>query len=130
MTTVFESVFLQAQPGAQGGGLMMPLMLVGMVFVMYFFMIRPQQKRAKEQKKFADSMGTSDRIVTTSGIHGKIVRSNDDGTIVIEVDRNTNVIIERQAISMEMTMAYQKRAGIAASNNVTVAPKEVAEKTA
>lgn len=107
MTSLFSTVMLQA---AGGNSMMMPLMMVGMIVVMYFFMIRPQQKKAKEQKKFAESMGTSDKIVTTSGIHGKIVRNNEDGTIVIEIDRNVNLTIERQAISMEMTQAYQKRA--------------------
>ncbi len=106
---------LQAQPG---GGAMMPIMLVGMIVVMYFFMIRPQQKRAKEQKKFAESMGTGDKIITTSGIHGRIVRTNEDGTIVIEIDRNTNVTIERQAISMEMTQAYLKRTGQTSASSV------------
>ena len=106
MTTTFASIMLQAQPG---GGAMMPIMLVGMIVVMYFFMIRPQQKRAKEQKKFAESMTTGEKIITTSGIHGRIVRTNEDGTIAIEIDRNTTVIVERQAISMEMTVAYQKR---------------------
>lgn len=104
---------LQAQGGPNN--YMMPLMLVGMIVVMYFFMIRPQQKRAKEQKKFAESMSTGDKIVTTSGIHGRIVRTNEDGTIVIEVDRNTNLTIERQAISMEMTAAFQKKTGAASS---------------
>lgn len=102
---------------------MMPIMLVGMIVVMYFFMIRPQQKRAKEQKKFAESMGTGDKIITTSGIHGRIVRTNDDGTIVIEIDRNTNVTIERQAISMEMTAAYQKRTGQGAASSSVAAVK-------
>ncbi|WP_118950083.1 preprotein translocase subunit YajC [Taibaiella helva] len=115
MTTTFASVMLQAQPG---GGAMMPIMLVGMIVVMYFFMIRPQQKRAKEQKKFAESMGTGDKIITTSGIHGRIVRTNEDGTIVIEIDRNTNVTIERQAISMEMTQAYLKRTGQTSASSV------------
>lgn len=116
MTTTFASIMLQAQPG--GGGMMMPLMLVGMIVVMYFFMIRPQQKRAKEQKKFAESMNTGDKIITTSGIHGRIVRTNEDGTIVIEIDRNTNVTMERQAISMEMTAAYQKRTGQSTASSV------------
>lgn len=119
MTTTFAGIMLQAQPGA--GGMMMPLMLVGMIVVMYFFMIRPQQKRAKEQKKFAESMNTGDKIITTSGVHGRIVRTNDDGTILIEVDRNTNLTIERQAISMEMTVAYQKRTG--QSTNTVAAVK-------
>lgn len=105
---------LQA-PAQPGGGMMMPIMLVGMIVVMYFFMIRPQQKRAKEQKKFAESMNTGDKIVTTSGMHGRIVRTNEDGTIVIEIDRNTNITIERQAISMEMTAAFNKRTGITAA---------------
>lgn len=107
MTTTFASVMLQAaQPG---GGAMMPIMLVGMIVVMYFFMIRPQQKRAKEQKKFTENTGTGDKVILTSGIHGRIVRTNDDGTLAVEIDRNTTVTIERAAISMEMTMAYQKK---------------------
>ncbi len=117
MTTTFASIVLQAPP--PGGGMMMPIMLVGMIVVMYFFMIRPQQKRAKEQKKFAESMGTGDKIVTTSGMHGRIVRSNDDGTLVIEIDRNTNITIERQAISMEMTAAFNKRTGNTTAAAVT-----------
>jgi len=112
MNLFFETLLLQA--AAPGGGMMMPIMLVGMIAVMYFFMIRPQQKRAKEQKKFAESMNTGDKIVTSSGIHGRIVRANEDGTISIEIDRNTTIIIERQAISMEMTQAAQKRGNVAA----------------
>lgn len=113
MTTILGSIMLQAQPG---GGAMMPIMLVGMIVVMYFFMIRPQQKRAKEQKKFAESMNTGDKVITTSGIHGRIVRSNEDGTLAIEIDRNTTVVVERQAVSMEMTLAYQKRTGQSSSS--------------
>lgn len=105
---MFLNVFLQAAP-PQGNDWMMPAMMVGMVVVMYFFMIRPQQKKAKEQKKFADAIGTGDRIITTSGIHGKIIKTNEDNTLLIEVDRNTNITIERQAVSMEMTQAYAKK---------------------
>jgi preprotein translocase subunit YajC len=112
MTNLFDAAFLQAQPGAPNA-MMMPLLMVGMIVVMYFFMIRPQQKRAKEQKKFAESMGTGDKIITTSGIHGRIIRTNDDGTVVIEIDKvkSINITVERQAISMEMTVAYQKKYG-------------------
>lgn len=104
---MFTNIFLQAP--AQGNPYIMPLMMVGMIVVMYFFMIRPQQKKAKEAKAFANSMNNGDKIVTTSGIHGKIVKSNPDNTLLIEVDRNTNMVIERQAISMELTQAYLKR---------------------
>lgn len=121
MVSNLLTVFLAAAP--QGGGMMMPLMLVGMIVVMYFFMIRPQQKRAKEQKKFAESMGTGNKIVTSSGIHGRIVRTNDDGTVVVEIDRNTNVTVERSAISMELTAAFQKRSGSPTANEAAVVTK-------
>jgi preprotein translocase subunit YajC len=121
MTDNMVSILLQGSAPAPGGGFTFPLMMVGMIVVMYFFMIRPQQKRAKEQKKFVESTGTGDKVVTTSGIHGRIIRTNDDGTVVLEIDRNTQVTVERQAISMEMTAAYNKRSGTA--NAVTTETK-------
>ena len=116
MQVNLETVFLQAQqPG--GAGMSIFLML-GMFVVMYFFMIRPQSKRAKEQKKFSESIVSGDQIVTTAGIHGKIVRSNDDGTLKIEVSNNTFMTIERSAISMEMTAAFRKKSETAATKDV------------
>lgn len=113
MISNFLIVFLQA--AGKPNSMLMPLLLVGMIVVMYFFMIRPQQKKAKEQKKFAESIGTGDKVVTSSGIHGRITRTNEDNTIVLEIDRNTNITLERSAISMELTSAYQKRNGIPVS---------------
>jgi len=98
----------------------MPIFLmVGMFVVMYFFMIRPQAKRQKEQKKFADSMNTGEQIVTTAGIHGRINKANDDGTLQIEISRGTFMTIERSAVSMEMTQAYRKKADAAAGITTT-----------
>lgn len=85
------------------------LFMVGMIAVMYFFMIKPQMKKAKEQKEFSNSTGVGEIVVTTSGIHGKIIKANDDGTISVEIDRNTVVKMEKSAISMELTMALRKR---------------------
>lgn len=110
-------IFLQAQ----GGGGMMPILLIGMVAVMYFFMIRPQQKRQKEQKKFQESLVTGDRVVTLSGIHGRITRVKDDGTVVIEVDRNTNITMDRSAISSEMTLAHRKLVASKEANSSSIA---------
>jgi preprotein translocase subunit YajC len=96
------------------GGAPNPMMnlffMVAMIGVMYFFMIRPQMKRAKEQKAFASENNVGDTIITTAGIYGKIVKANDDGTISVEVDRNTIIKMDRSAISMEMTVAYRKKA--------------------
>ncbi len=95
------------------------LMMLGMAAVMYFFMIRPQAKRAKEQKQFGERMNIGETIVTTAGIHGKIQRMNDDGTVDVEVARNTTMRMERNAISMEMTSALHKRTGAVATTATT-----------
>jgi preprotein translocase subunit YajC len=113
MQNQIETILLQAAPG--GNPYMMPIMMVGMIAVMYFFMIRPQAKRAKEQKKFGESMNTGEQIVTTSGIHARINRANDDGTLQLEIARGTFITIERSAVSMEMTVAARKKAGTAAA---------------
>lgn len=85
------------------------ILMVSMIAVMYFLLIRPQMKRAKEQKQFSNEAAVGDNIVTTAGIHGKIVKMNEDGTFSIEVDRNTILKIEKSAISMEMTVALRKK---------------------
>lgn len=103
------SVLLQAQ--SPMGGSFSLLFMVGMIAVMYFFMIRPQAKRAKEQKKFSESISVGEDIVTTAGIHGRIQRTNENGTLQIEISRNTYMTIERSAISMEMTTAFRKKNG-------------------
>ncbi len=107
MQVNLSTIMLQAAPG--GGPYMSIMLMVGMFAVMYFFMIRPQAKRAKEQKKFADSMNAGEYVITTAGIHGTIQRANEDGTLMIEISRGTFVKIERAAVSMEMTAAYRKK---------------------
>lgn len=88
------------------------ILMVGMIAVMYFFMIRPQAKRAKEQKKFGETIGSGEEIVTTSGIHGRITNVNDDGTLKLEISRNVFITVERSAVSMEMTAAKRKKTGL------------------
>ncbi len=107
------TVMLQAgaAPGGMGGSI---FLMVGMFVVMYFFMIRPQAKRAKDQKKFADSMNVGEQVVTTAGIHARINKTNDDGTLQVEISRGTFMTIERSAVSMEMTAAFRKKADVAA----------------
>ena len=116
MQVSFATVMLQA--AAQPGGGMMPIFLmVGMFVVMYFFMIRPQAKKAKDQKNFADSIAANEQIVTTAGIHARINRVNEDGTLQLEISRGTFMVVERSAVSMEMTTAARKKAD--AVNGVT-----------
>lgn len=114
MQIVLGSIMLQAQSNPMITGVMM----VGMFAVMYFFMLRPQAKRAKEQKKFAESMGEGEYVITTAGIHGTIQRTNDDGTLQLEIARGMVVKIERAAVSMETTAAYRKKKDAASGTAV------------
>ena len=82
-------------------GAFMPFIL--MFVVVYFFMIAPQMKRAKKEKKFAAELKKGDRVITKSGLHGKILELNDkDGTCVMET-MSGKLKVERSAISMEMS---------------------------
>ena len=87
----------------EGGGLMSILPFVAMFAVIYFFMIRPQMKRQKNEKSFQNEITRGTKIITSSGIHGKIVELNDkDGTVVIETSAG-KIKFERSAISMELS---------------------------
>ena len=78
-----------------------------MFVVIYFFMIRPQQKRAKEEKQFEASLKVGDRIITKSGLHGKVSELAET-TVVIET-MSGKLKMERSAISMEMSAALNKK---------------------
>ena len=106
MQANFQTLLLQAQ---QPSAIPSLAIMVAMVIVMYFFMIRPQAKRAKEEKKFSENTIAGQKIVTTSGIHGTINRINEDGTIQLEIARGTFIVIERNAVSMQMTNAHNKK---------------------
>lgn len=84
------------------------LPFVLMFVVIYFFMILPQQKRAKKEKEFESSLKVGDKIITKSGLHGKIAELAET-TIVVET-MSGKLKMERSAISMEMSAALNKKA--------------------
>jgi preprotein translocase subunit YajC len=87
--------------GEGGIGSLLPFIL--MFVVVYFFMIAPQMKRAKKEKKFNAELQKGDKIITKSGLHGKILELNDkDQTCIIET-MSGKVKFERSAISMELS---------------------------
>ncbi|WP_435263639.1 preprotein translocase subunit YajC [Tenacibaculum sp. nBUS_03] len=80
-----------------------PLLLIG---VLYFFMIRPQMARQKKEKKFQVSIQKGTKVVTSSGIHGKIAEINEkDNTVSIETGAG-KIKFERSAISLELSKKY------------------------
>ncbi|MEY4052491.1 MAG: preprotein translocase subunit YajC [Chitinophagia bacterium] len=97
---------LQAPP--QGGGTFQLVMLGGIILVFWFFMIRPQAKKAKEQKKFIDDIQKGDKVVTIAGIHGTVNKVNEDNTIQLEVSPGSYLKIEKSSISLEWSKTNSK----------------------
>lgn len=103
--------FLQAQPGFGG----FQFIFLGlMIVVFWLFFIRPQAKKAKQQKGFIDNLQKGDKVVTIAGIHGVVNRMNDDGTIQLEINPGSYIKIEKSAISMDWTAALNKPATLPA----------------
>lgn len=101
-----SNLFLMAPPqGTAGAGnplvALLPWVLI--FVVIYFFMIRPQNKKAKEQKLFRENITKGDRIVTIGGVHGKIIELGET-TAIIEVEGQSRLKIEKTAISQENTL--------------------------
>lgn len=95
---MISTLFLQA---AQEGSPWQSIILFGGVaLVFYFFMIRPQQKKQKEQKKFIEEIKRGDMVVTVGGIHGKVL-STDETTVVLEVDKGVKMTFLKTSISLD-----------------------------
>lgn len=95
---MIKTLLLQASPG--GFTIENGIMLAGMIAIFYFFFIRPQQKKQKDQKKFMEAIKKGDQVVTLGGIHGKIV-AIDDTTVTLDVDRGNKLILEKSSISLD-----------------------------
>lgn len=94
------AIFLQA---AGPEGTMMPTMIMmGLMFVgFYFLMIRPQMKKAKQEKGFQAALKVGSRIVTTSGMHGRIAQIMEDGVVIETLSGKLK--FEKAAISRDFT---------------------------
>ncbi len=96
---MFETTLLLA------AGPSLDLIFIGLiVLVAYFFLIRPQAKKARLQQDFIEALDKGDQIVTAGGIHGKITKV-DETTVTILVDTKTYLTIEKSTISVEMSHA-------------------------
>jgi preprotein translocase subunit YajC len=103
-----QMFLLQAQSG--GGIGMTPIFMGLMILVFWLFFIRPQSKKAKQQKLFIENLQRGEKIVTIAGIHGKINKVNEDGTLELEVSPGSYIKIEKSAISLEWTNQLNKAA--------------------
>jgi preprotein translocase subunit YajC len=101
---MIATILLQAGgTGGLGGlGSFVPLVLIIVVF--YFFMIRPQVKKQKDQKKYVEELKKGDKVITTAGIHGKIVDVAET-TFLVETEGGHKIRFEKSAISLESSKA-------------------------
>ena len=91
----FLTLLLQAAPG---GGIMQLVFPVAIGLVLYFFMIRPQQRKTSEAKAFRESLVKGTRVVTIGGIHGLLVEVGPE-TVLLEVERGQRLRLDRTAIA-------------------------------
>ncbi|WP_245319135.1 preprotein translocase subunit YajC [Hymenobacter elongatus] len=98
-------------------GLTSLLFPVLIAVVVYFFMIRPQQRRSSEAKKFRESLVKGATVVTIGGLHGKVVDVHEE-SVIIEVDRGTRLKFDRSAIAREVAA----KSSAAASTAPTTTP--------
>lgn len=100
--TTFTFLLAAAQPAPQGPGGMLgsPLFMMGIMVVMfYFLLIRPQQRQRKEQQARIAALQAGDKIVTSAGIHG-IVHNVKEHTVVVKVAEGTMIEFDKMAITV------------------------------
>lgn len=94
--------------GGGGGGGMMNLVFIGlMLVVFYFLLIRPQQKRAKKHRELIGALKKGDTVITTSGIYGRII-AIEDQAVTLEIAKNTKIKILRNYVTAIATPESEK----------------------
>jgi preprotein translocase subunit YajC len=90
-----------AAPAHAGGSLMslLPTLII-FVLVFYFLLIRPQAKRAKQQRQLMESIAIGDEVVTTGGIAGKVIRLLDNNYVVLEIADNVQILVQKGSVAL------------------------------
>jgi len=96
----YFTILMAQQSGQDAGpGLMSNVILFGsIIFIFYFMIIRPQQKRTKERQKMLDSMKKGDKVLTSGGIYGT-VSGLDEKTVLVQIADNVKVKLDRGSIT-------------------------------
>jgi len=92
-----KEAWAQAAPGGAGGGMESIFLIVAMFAVLYFLMIRPQMKRAKEHKAMVEGLQKGDEVVTAGGLLGRISKIGD-AHVTLEVAPNVEIQVQRAAV--------------------------------
>ncbi|MFN8257311.1 MAG: preprotein translocase subunit YajC [Bacteroidales bacterium] len=92
-----SNLLLMAPQGENQSPYSFFIMLIAMFAVLYFFMIRPQQKKQKDLKKFREGLKNGDKVITLGGIYGKIVETSDR-TVIMEVEGKMRLKVDKSAL--------------------------------
>ncbi|WP_290372868.1 preprotein translocase subunit YajC [uncultured Muribaculum sp.] len=82
------------------------MMIVALIAIFYFFMIRPQQRKQKEIRKFREGLNVGDRVITAGGIYGKI-RAVKENTITLEIADNVRISIDKGSVYPSAAQAQE-----------------------
>ncbi len=89
--------FVLLQDGAGGAGTMNIIMIVALIAISYFFMVRPQQKKQKEIRKFREAISKGDRVITAGGIYGRVSDIRDT-TFELEIDKGVKITVDKGSV--------------------------------
>lgn len=93
------------QPAASGASLISMLLVFAVMFVaMYFFMIRPEKKRKKEEQKMRDNLQVGDEIVTIGGIYGRVISIKEDTLVLESKSDHSKITVARWAMQSNLTV--------------------------
>lgn len=90
--------YAQAAGGA-GGAFASFLPLILIFLIMYFLLIRPQQKKVKEHQAMVEALRRGDQVVTAGGLVGKVTKVRDDGEVEVEIAAGVNVRVVKHTIT-------------------------------
>ena len=98
---IISSAYAQASGGGDAGGFIGFLPIILMFALLYFLMIRPQMKRAKETKAMIEALQKGDEVVTAGGVVGRISKLGDQ-YITLEIAPNTEIVVQRAAVQVPL----------------------------
>lgn len=105
---LMNTLLMASGQGGQSSSWGSMFMLLAIIVIFYFFMIRPQSARAKKEKQFRESLQKGQKVVTISGMHGKIVEVKET-SIILEIANGVNVEVEKTAIALDLGANTNKK---------------------
>ena len=94
---LISNAYAQAGGAAPGGGLMQFVPIILMFVLLYFLMIRPQMKKAKEHKAMTEGLARGDEVVAAGGVLGRITKVTDT-YVTLEIAQNTEIVVQKHAV--------------------------------